>query len=74
MRDVGENATCGDAWFYPPLTSQIPLKALRSMQLVSNPILKGSHMSPTNTQRSALRDLPQGLPKGPEEILRQETL
>jgi hypothetical protein len=44
------------------------------MQLVSDPILKRNHIPPTNTQWSALRDLPQGLAKGPQEILRQETL
>jgi hypothetical protein len=29
MRDIGENATCSHAWFYPPSTSQIPLRAPR---------------------------------------------
>jgi len=74
MRDVGENAVCGHARFYPPSTSQIPLRAPRFMQLVFDPILKGSHIPPTNTQWSALRDLPQGLAKGPEQILRRDTL
>ena len=69
MQDAGENATCGDAWFYPPSSSQIPLMAPRFMQLVSDPILKRSHIPLTNTQLSELRDLPQGFAKGPEETL-----
>jgi len=69
MQDAGENAACGHAWFYLPSTSQIPLRAPGFMQLVFDPILKGSHIPSTNTQRSALHDLPQGLAKQPEEIL-----
>ena len=36
------------------------------MQLVSDPILKRSHIPPIDPQWSALRDLPKRLAKGPE--------